>query len=251
VLGNPTTGRQTGSTSPFEFPIRRHTFQNTTVYLNIRKEIWRLCRHPPCSACPKSPKTFIFHVDCYWLAKRNLPTLTLSYIWLVGLWSCPGTGLSYPPRAPWVSPTLAADVFDDETDIIEGLGRLPPELCQMIASYCPESPVWRFSIAVARLPGIFSRLEASKPITLSLSGLPDWTRGTILPSSNRLTMAKRTFVRLSLDGDGIREVEFLSRWPEASSSCSRVQGMWYIMGSFQQLAKLQFQSRVKDMFLDL
>jgi hypothetical protein len=120
----------------------------------------------------------------------------------------------------------------------------------LVASYCPESPLWRFSIAVARFPGIFARLEASKPITLSLSGLPDWTRGTILPSSDRLTMAERVFVRVILDGDGIREVEFLSRWPEASSSWSRVQSIWYIVESFDQLAELQFQSRVKGMSLD-
>jgi hypothetical protein len=63
-------------------------------------------------------------------------------------------------------------------------------------------------------------------------------------------MAERVFVRVILDGDGIREVEFLSRWPEASSSWSRVQSIWYIVESFDQLAELQFQSRVKGMSLD-
>jgi hypothetical protein len=243
VLGNATIGKQTGSTPSFEFPAHGHNIQNTTVYINRGTETWRLCRYPPCSACPKSPEAFIFHVDCFKLAKQNFRTPAL-YIWLIGLWSRPVARLCYPPRAPLIFPTLAAHTHPD---IVMLLKSLPLELCQIIASYCPESPVWRYLVALTWPPKTFLRLKESEPVTLSLSDLSNWTRGTILPSSDRLTVAERRFVRMSLDNNGIRKVEFLSSWPEGSSTWSPVRGRWYIIEGFDQLAELQYQSRVMDM----
>jgi hypothetical protein len=61
----------------------------------------------------------------------------------------------YPPRPPWVFPDLAAhidpktditDSIKDIINIINGLKRLTPELLILLASYCPESPLWRYSV---------------------------------------------------------------------------------------------------------
>jgi len=249
VLGDPTIGVPTGSTELFEFPAHGPNFQKTMVYINSEKETWRLCRYPPCSACPESPEAFLFHVDCFWLAKRNSPKLTLSYIWLVGLWSRLGVGLYHSTQPLWVFPALAAHMSSWK-DTMKWLERLSPELCQMVTSYCPESPLWRYSIAVTWPPQIFSRLEESEPVTLSLSNLSDWTRGSIASIAGRSRLADHRIVRMSLDGDGIQKIEFLSSWPEASPSCFPVQGTWYIIESLDQLADIQFQSRVKELSLD-
>jgi hypothetical protein len=151
VLGDPTTGKYRFSTFPFEFPAHGPNFQHTMVHINKRKEPWRLCRYPPCSVCSKSLRAFIFHVDCFRLAKGRLSTLPIPSIWLLGLLSYPGAGLYYPCRPLWDFADLAAhtDPAADLSGIIKGLKRLPAELCQMIARDCPESPLWRYGVVVA------------------------------------------------------------------------------------------------------
>jgi hypothetical protein len=123
--------------------------------------------------------------------------------------------------------------------------RLPPELCQRIANYCPESLLWRYNVAVMWPPETLSRLAESKPVELSLSNLAGWTRGVAVPSSSQNTLAERKFARIGLDSYGIYKVEFLTSWAESSSTWSPVQGTWYIVEKFGQLAGLSFQSRVK------
>jgi len=148
VLGDPATGNHKGSTFSFEFPAHGHDFKNTTVYINKGEETWRLCRYPPCSVCSDSLKAFVFHVDCFRLAKATLSTLPLSSIWHLGLFVSPSAGLHYPRRLCWNSAHLATDIYPaaDLSSIIEGLRRLPNELCEMIQRECPESPLWRYSV---------------------------------------------------------------------------------------------------------
>ena len=149
VLGDPATGNRKGSTFSFEFPAHGHNFKNTTVYINKREETWRLCRYPPCSVCSNSLKAFIFHVDCFRLAKGRLLKLPIPSIWLLGLFVSSSAGLYYPRRPCWDFTHLATYTYPaaDLSGIIEGLRRLPNELCEMVKRECPESPLWRYSVA--------------------------------------------------------------------------------------------------------
>ncbi len=237
---------------PFKFPSPGRNFTKATIFENSNDttfngssgDKWRLCRKPECLVCVKSPEAFVSHMDCSMLAMLKVTTLSYSYIWHIGLWSHPGAGPYYPPLAPWVvpGPNILAR-------IMKGLESLPRELCLMIASYCPESFLWRYSTVVYP-PKIFSGLGKRRPIAISLSDLPGWHRGKLLPSSSRLTPAEHRFVRMSLDGYGIRKVEFFSHWPEASSDCAIAQGTWYIVEAFDHLAMSRFQSTVNDISLN-
>lgn len=100
-----------------------------------------MCRYPPCSVCPKSLKAFVFHTDCFRLAKGRLSKLSISSIWLLGL-----SGLYYPRQRCWDFAYLTAHKYpaSDLRDIIGWLGKLPNELCEMVRRQCPDSPLWRY-----------------------------------------------------------------------------------------------------------
>lgn len=168
--------------------------------------------------------------------------MSISYLWNLGLWSCPGAGLLYPPHAPIHLPRFNTRSLSD-TDVLRWLQDLPTDLCLMIKSFCPDSPLWRYSVAAAEPPKIFTELNESQQTMLPLRKLPNWTRGTVMQIFNGTSPERGTYVRLSLDGYGIQQVEFLSSWPDGIGSS--VNGTWYIVEAVHRLSKLQFQSRVR------
>jgi len=192
VLGDLTNGKHRGSTLPFEFPPHGHNFRNTTVYINKREETWRLCRYPPCSGCSNSLKAFIFHVDCFRLAKGRLSKLSLPSIWLLGLLPSPSAGLYHLRRPRWDIAHLAtyADPAADLSGIIKGLKRLPVELCEMVARECPESPLWRYSVVNA-----FS----SHYIYCSQSSIKDVHRGEYIAAESNKTSLFHLMFRAMFD----------------------------------------------------
>jgi hypothetical protein len=121
------------------------------VYINKREETWHLCRYPLCSVCSNSLKAFIFHVDCFRLAKGRLSKLPIPSIWLLGLFVSPSARLYHPHRLRRDFAHLATHTYPaaDLSGIIEGLRRLPNELCEMVVRECPESPLWRYSVVNA------------------------------------------------------------------------------------------------------
>lgn len=82
-------------------------------------------------------------------------------------------------------------------------------------------------------------------IVLPLHGVPNWTRGTVLPTPDRVEPRQGECVRVSLDAYGVDQLEFLSSWPKSSPS-SPHEGGWYIVESFDKLSRVQFQSRVSS-----
>lgn len=110
-----------------------------------------MCRYPPCSVCSNSPKAFIFHVDCFRLAKGRLSKLPVPSIWLLGLFVSPSAGLYYPrrPHRDFAYLATHTNPAADLSGIMKGLRRLPNELCEMVVRECPESPLWRYSVVNA------------------------------------------------------------------------------------------------------
>ncbi len=140
MLGNPTV-----ATLPFALPPHGHNFQYTTVYINGVDESCRLCRYPPCLTCSNSPKASILHVDCFKLAKSELLIATLSPRRLVEL------ARSHPPAIPRSYVIAHTASVTDLGNIMRTLEELPPELRDMIASYCCESRWWRCLTIIAWL----------------------------------------------------------------------------------------------------
>jgi hypothetical protein len=225
-------------------------FTNATIYLNGGLDTWRLCRYPPCSICQISPEAITFHVDCFQFLKRSNSTLTLSSIWLAGLWSHPWAGPCYQSQVSWETLPAAAAPTDLELETflitVNRLENLPPEVFQIVRFYSPEALLWRNYDAPRWLPKDFAEFVESKLVTLTLRDLPEhWRRGTVIPSSGQNVLRERKFVRVSLDGEGIREVQFFSTWPEASSTDFPVKGKWYILLGLDD-AKFWFEMKVTD-----
>lgn len=158
----------------FRFPAHGPNFQYTLASINGRTETARLCRFPPCTRSSESPEAYVFHQDCYLVARCQFPTLSPFLVWHVGI-----SGLStpqvVPPRATLGFVKLSARMHPGMsiTGIIERLETLPPELFQLVASYCCESPLWRYSAVIGWFPEELSRLETGKLAT-PLVNDPSW-----------------------------------------------------------------------------
>jgi len=68
-----------------------------------------------------------------------------------------------------------------------------------------------------------------KASILAPDSLRRWHRGKD-PQTLVLQRQRQEFVRLNLDCDGIKTLDFLYYWPEASSCQHR--GLWYILEKF-------------------
>jgi hypothetical protein len=90
VLGTGSNYR--GGTLSFDFLSHGYRFTTGTIWYDSRQEFWRFCRHLTCSTCLKSPRAFVVHEDCAKLRKRDIPTETLSHMWLLGSWCHPSLG---------------------------------------------------------------------------------------------------------------------------------------------------------------
>ncbi len=80
-----------------------------------------------------------------------------------------------------------------------------------------------------------------KAITLAPENLRRWHRGedpqTLVPQRQR-----QEFLRLTLDCYGIKTLDFLYCWPEASSYHHR--GLWYILEKVSRLKDFDLQFKV-------
>jgi len=136
AVGNPPVIKS------FVFPAHGHKFRYIVVYKD--GEDWRLCRHPPCPTCQKSPKNSVFHVDCFKLAKSMIPTLSPHKLLKLN-----------PHRIPWSIPDLArhtgmGDAEIEMLDVMKRVRKLPLELRQIIIRDCNMSPLWRYCTVTAQ-----------------------------------------------------------------------------------------------------
>ncbi|KAH6667180.1 hypothetical protein B0J14DRAFT_184157 [Halenospora varia] len=261
VIGDTSSDRPI-TTLPFEFPAHGHNFQYGKVYDHGKEENWRLCRVSRCPKCLASPEAFIFHTDCFSVIRRMAreqtqdkgfelgtgPPVydTLRQIWLAGHWSRPWVKASYnspPPPCPlpYPFPAIPAETTPSDAELellMKKLQLLPPELSQIIMAHSRDSPLWRYVVALKWPLSIFGKLNDGSIVTLSPNDLCAWRRGrdvrTSIPQGHR-----RKFVRLTLDCDGIKAVDFLACRPKAL--CSRPPGSWYIFEKFSRLQDFHLQ----------
>lgn len=259
MLGDLSTGEQTHSSPSFGFPGRGRNSQDFIVYKCGTEECWYLCGNPPCETCavePPGDEAFLFHLDCFHFAKHHFQDLTPSYIWHVGLWSFAGARPYFTPGAHGLLPLLGDNVPPPRdilwgdvptlNSILKGLATLPYELRELIASYCPDAPLLRYGVAAKWPSEIFYGIDKGTAVTVHGLDLPRWTRGTMVPDPCDSVNVKK-YMRISLDNNGIREVEFLDSWPEPCDSYMPIQGRRYIVQASNQPPYVEFQSKVWNM----
>lgn len=257
------------TTLPFEFPAHGHNFKYADVYIHSKEESWpnwqrwRLCRVSRCPTCLASPDAFVFHTDCFRILRRiareqaqkqgleyeTRPSIhdTLSQIWLAGHWSRPWAKVLYnasPPLFPAPAlPPKTTHLEPSELELLVGkLPRLPAELFQMVITYSPDSPLWRYAAALAWPLSAFGSLKDSNFTTPSPNDFYGWRRGEDLQTS---ASHRQKFVRLTLDCDGIKSVDFLDNHPVAPSSQHQPPGLWYILDKISRLGDFRLQSQVQ------
>ncbi|KAH8820892.1 hypothetical protein F5884DRAFT_850140 [Xylogone sp. PMI_703] len=179
LIGDSTALKPVGITQFFEYPSRTRRSKSVVLYLkrrkkrgdldsgdrpNIRPVERLLCRRTTCLTCWKAPATFLFHRDCFWLAKHELPTLDLTYIWSTRLQSRPWEEESL---ALWNSVGVPTDALANKwpDGFINLMSKLPIEIRRLVASYCPESPYWKYSAAISWTTENFPKRETRRDIT--------------------------------------------------------------------------------------
>ncbi|KAF5720394.1 hypothetical protein FMUND_4216 [Fusarium mundagurra] len=144
-------------------------------------------------------------------------------IWVASAWKFP-----WRHRPPQRKPRL--DLTDmtlvsiggpvAEAIGISGLELLPPEVIQMVRSYIPDNPLWRYSliqnVAEEMLRPSQNPFETGQVATsLSLAAVKSWERGVQgVETACDESESKSFIVRLTVDCLGLKEIQRLHDWPE-------------------------------------
>ncbi|CAG8973649.1 hypothetical protein HYALB_00002215 [Hymenoscyphus albidus] len=234
-----------GHTKPFYIPPLGPAARFVTLQAHKSGPISRLiCRTPNCHVCSQSDIDFLLcHYTCLLVLQKHVYQLdsidpVLEIVFRTGSffnpWPLARTdydmsdgpemplGRSPPPKdedLPWVH-------------MINQLNRLLPELQKMVQAYCAESEFWRVWKAMAWPKDI----HTIKQETRSVGELGVWKRGlTFGPKSTE------KFLLISVDGMGIKEVEYTDTRPTDRRKSANV---WY---TFLETTTVQhIQATLKD-----
>lgn len=200
VLGNGNSTAFSQRLGPYIFPGYGHRIRGKDGIL--------LCRKPACSLCAVSPEASTVHSDCYeFVAQRSNVDRSLDYLWVVTAWRTPWR------RAPKfrLEETVVKSgwsVFDYIS--ISKMRLLPPEILKMIYEYSATSIIWRFNAASE----VIQRLtipSSDHLLSIPLREVSAWKRSGQLWTTE--TTHNLPVVRLTIDSQGIQEVERLPRNP--------------------------------------
>jgi hypothetical protein len=251
VLGTGSTYK--GCTLSFNFPAHGHSFSYGTVCFDGTEESWRLCRHPPCPTCQKSPIAFVLHIDCVRLLKRCVPKQILLHTWLLGSWSYPWPGAYHDAPVPSLEPLASRMMYADSDlrSLVERVTGLPPELRNLVIDYTANSLLWRFAKVLGQVRFIDYLMKDVK--TLLPSTLDCWLRGRPIYEKIEKSLNKNgnerhslKWFRMGVDDLGIRSIQLLE---SRSVLPDRVlpDCPWYIVEDIARLDNLKIESNVSSM----
>ncbi|KAL6414356.1 hypothetical protein AUP68_00874 [Ilyonectria robusta] len=196
LLGNGDSTAFSQRLGPYIFPGYGHRPSSKDGIL--------LCRKPGCSLCAVSPEASTVHFECYeFIAQRSNIDRSLDYLWVVTAWRTPWR------RAPKFR--LEEKVVKSVSSIfnhvnIPRIRSLPPEILQIIYEYSATSIIWRFNTASE----VIQRLtipSSDHLLSIPLHKVSAWKRSG-QPRTTE-TAHNLPVVRLTIDSQGIREVERL------------------------------------------
>lgn len=196
LLGNGNSTAFSQRLGPYIFPGYGHRIRGKDGIL--------LCRKPACSLCAVSPEASTVHSDCYeFVAQRSNVDRSLDYLWVVTAWRTPWRRA---PKFRLEETVVKSDwsVFDHVN--ISRMRLLPPEILKMIYEYSATSIIWRFNAASE----VIQRLtipSSDHLLSIPLHKVSAWKRSGQLRTTE--TAHNLQVVRLTIDSQGIREVERL------------------------------------------
>ncbi|KAF4497327.1 hypothetical protein FAGAP_6489 [Fusarium agapanthi] len=108
---------------------------------------------------------------------------------------------------------------------ISELATLPPAVMQMIKSFVPYHPLWKFS----SFQNVAESMSSSETDieSYALASIKSWQRGQpVVCDKGEL---KEFVLRLTVDRDGLNKIEKLESWPEYSQIRSNVRAYLFIV----------------------
>ncbi|KAF5534389.1 hypothetical protein FPHYL_13434 [Fusarium phyllophilum] len=115
--------------------------------------------------------------------------------------------------------------------VAQRLGRLPMELIDMVRSYCPDASFWNL-VQLRDLQGFVS--AGNRVIEKNLSGIARWERGYTLPVRG-FRLKDPGCLLISLDSDGICEIQRFRRHPEPPNHNLVVKLRKYVLANEEDL----------------
>ncbi|KFA45817.1 hypothetical protein S40293_08974 [Stachybotrys chartarum IBT 40293] len=152
------------------------------------------------------------HAECYdYVSKHS----TSEVLWLATAW-----------RLPWVAaPTMRLESTDAVLPSRQVLKNLNldiakislPEIVIAIKEYCPDSLVWKHAEFDHKLKSITACAAVFPKQSMPLEKVLSWKRGG---QPSKVQTPQQTFVRFTMDHDGIREIERMVELPAFGSASS-------------------------------
>ncbi|KAI5865028.1 hypothetical protein GGS23DRAFT_603707 [Durotheca rogersii] len=199
--GSTSNGKRT---RPFPFP--QLGYPNTLV------DGYRLCRHPACGICARSPECVPIHHDYYgWSVKGGSSLLRIMHI----------CGL---PR----------------------LQSLPPELVELIRQLSPHALFWRAISTISLASNV--TIPPQPLLVFPLKDIETWKRGESVVRITEQTGRCRPMTRLTVDSEGIQKIDRLPATPKYRRG-ETVSRYAYIVERAEALSSVQ--AHLKDNLLRL
>lgn len=194
------------STKRYIFPRRRS--------IRVLDDKCRLCSIPNCGSCSLSPEFVILHYECHDIFIHEATTggrtrkEALDLLWVVGSFRKPWR------KAPELHLPLPKSLYRSIIRRLEnGLGlpwlsKLPAELLLRVWKGSSGCIFWR-AITIIHLVSIQT---SSRPFKIPLRQVYSWERGKEVET----TTSMPGYIRLTIDGFGLRRVERLTDNPRTS-----------------------------------
>lgn len=207
VLGDEKTLLYVGCTRKFTFPEAGYPVTYTDGF--------ELCRRPMCPTCACSPEPTTVHYDCCRIFVQNsslsLPR-ALARLHFIGSFRNPW------PRAPPLHletshpfDSTALEKVVDKADLSR-LRSLPVEIQESVRLLTLESFLWRFAATISAA----RRVGKGPREVLPLGSVKYFERG--MRPQRLVRPLQASFIRLSIDADGIYKIERLHTRPVAACS---------------------------------
>lgn len=186
--------------------------------LSVDSQGSRLCRRQSCRFCAKSPYCAAVHSPCFaiYIKHCGLPIArALSLLHTTILFRSPWARMPHLHLIPY---DRLWDMRNEIASIpgLAGLRTLPLEILDIIKKLSPQAFLWRFISAL----GFARRATSSTQLaqTLALQDIERWNRGG---PDLAISDGRQTAIRITIDSDGIQEIERLHKVPAYLPDISR------------------------------
>ncbi|RSL68076.1 hypothetical protein CEP53_002751 [Fusarium sp. AF-6] len=206
LYGNDDSTACQETTQPFSFP-------QYDMFLSIPSGL-ELCRRAGCGQCAIAPEFVTVHHECYRIfiayckeASGLEKDEAVDRLWTLGSYRNPW------PKAELIRLTerqVDLSALQRVADIVglSQLGRLPSELALLVRNFSRHELFWR-SVTVI---GLSSNLPPPRPFSrILLNRVLSWKRGE--PPIPNPSPQTPPFVRITMDNDGLCEIERLEKPP--------------------------------------